>query len=148
MFKIREITSLNHKTWKNDIHRMEMRSCIYQSLCICIYFSEYVFIPCHPNMKNHWVKYKIKVNVAWAPFNILSQRQKLYKYKHTCYALISMPTYLDISLYFYFRFQVESKSECVCEGIQKLHISMQFIHTYIKDKNNRFACNGFVTEYE
>lgn len=59
-----------------------------------------------------------------------------------------MPTYLNSFLYFYSCFQVESKSVYVCEGIQKLHISMQLIHTYIKDKNNTFACNGFVTEYK
>lgn len=53
---------------------------------------------------------------------------------------------LNIFLYFHFCFQVER--ECVCEGIQKPHIRMQLIHVYIKDENNRFACNGFVNEYK
>lgn len=37
----KKITSSNHKTKKNKIHRMEMRSCIYQSMCNCIFFRVY-----------------------------------------------------------------------------------------------------------
>lgn len=110
----KKITSSDHKTQKNNIHRMEMRSCIYQSMDNCIYFSENVFIPCHSNIWKNRVKYKIKVDAAWAPFDVLSQIQKLCKYKHTCCILISMPTYLGIFL-FYFCFQVKSKSVCMCK---------------------------------
>lgn len=39
----KKITSLNHKTKKNKIHRMEMRSCIYQSMCNCIFFRVYTY---------------------------------------------------------------------------------------------------------
>lgn len=34
------------------------------------------------------------------------------------------------------------------EDIQKSHNSMRLTHTYIKDKNHRFACNSFVNKYK